>query len=77
MSRRIGRVKQAQRTDDLRLLHLSLVVDLAEPIIGMQVDDQCRQLIVADTAAQLAVERIFARFLEWVFVDVFERTVHL
>ncbi len=77
LSPSIGRFKQAQRTDNLRLLRLQLFVDLAEAIIGTQVDDQCCQLIVADAAAQLAVERVPGRPLERVFVDVLERAVQL
>src|SRR5436853_7639501 len=73
----ISRFKQAQRTDNLRLLRLQLFVDLAEAIVGTQVDDQCCQLIVADATAQLAVERVSGRPLEWVFVDVLKRVVQL
>src|SRR5260221_14139058 len=72
-----GRFKPAQRTDNLRLLRLQLFVDLAEMIVCTQVDDQCCQLIVANATAQLAVERVPGGSLEWVFVDVLERTVQL
>src|SRR5712691_12587060 len=77
LSPSIGRFKQAQRTDNLRLLRFQLFVDLAEAIVGTQVDDQCCQLIVADPATQLAVERVPGGLLEWIFVDVFERTMQL
>ena len=52
-------------------------MDLAEAIVGTQVDDQRCQLLVADTTAQLAVERIPGGLLERVFVDVLERAVQL
>lgn len=77
LSPSIGRFKQAQRTDNLRLLYLQVFVDLAEAIVSTQVDDQRCQPIVADAAAQLAVERVPGGLLEWVFVDVLERTVQL
>src|SRR5258708_16522781 len=64
----IGRFKQAQRTDNLWLLHLQLFVDLAEAIVGAQVDDQCCQLIDAHAAPQLAVEGVPGWFLKTVFV---------
>jgi len=36
----LGRFKQTQRTDNLRLLYPQLFVDLAEAIVCTQVDDQ-------------------------------------
>src|SRR6266516_1594664 len=74
---RTGRFKQTQRTDNLRLLDLLVFVDLAKAVVGPQVDDQCCQLLVADAAAQLAIERIPGRLLERVFVDVLECMVQL
>src|SRR6266702_2189115 len=77
LSPTIGRFKQAQRADNLRFLRLQLFVDLAEAIVGTQVDDQRRQLLIADAAAQLAVERVPGGLLEWVFVDVLKRPMQL
>src|SRR5690348_277844 len=68
----IYRPKQAQRTDDARLLWLLLLLHLAETIVCAQVDDQGGQLLVVDAAAQLAVECVSGRLLKRIFVDLFE-----
>ena len=55
LPRRLGQPKGA---DDLRLLGFILFVDDAQPAFLAQLDDAGGQILIADTAPELAVERV-------------------
>jgi len=52
-----------------------MLLNLAETVVSAQIENQGSKLFVADTAAELAIERVPGHFLEWIFIDLFEGTM--